>query len=186
MENKAEHKSKNNVWVYIGDDGVCEIRLVGQIKYGTTAKGFSEFVNAKVSDSSVKDVIVDLRECDFIDSTNIATLAKIAALQQGKGAKKPTLVYCEDSKIADTIDDVYVKELYGVCVNKEMGGHNYEDVGSAETNQYELTKIMYEGHKLLASLSSANKERFESVVKYLGESVSIMERKTQRVQTITR
>jgi len=180
-----DDKSGSNVWVYISDDGICEIKLVGQIKYGTTAKGFSEFVSTKVAEEKVKDVIVDLRECEFIDSTNIGTLAKIATIQHGKGAKKPTLVYCEDSKIAAALNDVYVKQLYNVSVNKEFGCHDYKDVGNAQTTQLELTKIMYEGHKLLCDLNSKNKEKFESVVKYLGESVANMERKTNRIPIIT-
>lgn len=180
MENRIEDKSESNVLVYISDDGICEIKLVGQIKYGTTAMGFNEFVNTKVASESVKDVIVDLRECDFIDSTNIAILARIAALQAGKNVKKPTLVYCEGSEIAAAIDDIHVKELYEVCTNKETCGCDYKNIENIPANQYDLTKIMYEGHKLLSNLNLANKEKFESVVKYLGESVSTMERKTGR------
>jgi len=171
------NKTESNVLVYIDDNGVCKIKLVGQIKYGSNAKGFGEFVNTKVVQRSVTDVIVDLRECDFIDSTNIGNLVKIAKIQQEKGAKLPTLVYAEDSKIASTISEVSIATLFDVCIDKEMGENSYENVGNAETTQAELAKIMYDNHKILSDLNSVNKEKFEMVMKYLGESVSVMERK---------
>lgn len=176
-----ENKSESNVLVYIDDNGVCKIRLVGQIKYGSNAKGLSEFVNTKVAEESVKDVIVDLRECDFIDSTNIGNLGKIAKLQQEKGAKKPTLVYSEDSKVISAIEDVNMDVLFEVCVDKEMGDNDYEDVGGVDTNKNELAKIMLDSHKFLSDFNDSNKKKFESVVKYLSGEVSANERKTTSI-----
>jgi anti-anti-sigma factor len=175
----SENK-ENDVLAYIDDDGVCRIKLIGEIRYNSSAKGFIDFVSEKVAEDEVKDVIVDLRKCDYIDSTNIGVLAKIATIQKDKDApKKPTLIYCRESKVNSAIEDVSINPLFDVrfCGTNENGnnplddGYNYKRLPKEETTKLEISKIMYATHKILSDLSETNKEKFKSVVECLAESV---------------
>jgi anti-anti-sigma factor len=175
-----KNETGSNVLVYIDNDGICRIKLVGEIRYSSSAKGFMDFVNTEVVDEKIKDVIVDLRECDYIDSTDIGVLAKIATLQQGKGEKKPMLIYSEESKIFSAVADVKINPLFDVRIGKSTDENSgeFHELKNPKTTKYEITKLMYSTHKILSDLDDENKEKFESVVKYLGESVSSMERKS--------
>jgi anti-anti-sigma factor len=177
MGNKIESKNESNdgnVLAYIDDTGACKIKLVGEIRYNSNVKGFMDFVSTKVAEEKITDVVVDLRKCDYIDSANIGVLAKITALQQQKNAKKPTLIYPEDSKVYDTIDDVKIHQLFELRIDKE-GQENldfdYQELPREETTQLEIAKIMLATHKHLSDLNDSNKEKFKSVVKYLSESI---------------
>jgi len=174
------NNKENDVLVYIDDEGVCRIKLVGEIRYNSSAKGFIDFVNANVAKDNVIDVTVDLRKCDYIDSTNIGVLAKIATLQKQKNAKKPIFIYCRDSKVYSAIDDVNINQLFDIhfcganepIYNTDDNIKGYERLPKKETTKLEITKIMYATHKLLSDLDESNKEKFKSVVECLEESDS--------------
>ena len=172
MDNKVE----GNVLVCIDDDGVCRIKLVGNIRYDSSSKGFMDFVNAEIPNEKVKDVIVDMRECSYIDSTDIGILAQIALIQSEKRQKKPTIIYSdtsqEESSVIQAVSDVNVNSLFDLYIGKDINESGYNKLGNFDCSQYEVSKIMYATHKLLSDLDESNKKRFESVVKYLGESAT--------------
>ena len=177
-------ENESNVLVHIDGKGICKLKLVGQIKYDSNAKGLNEFINANIVEKNMKHVIVDLRECDFIDSTDIGHLVRIAKVQQEKGAEKTTLVYFENSSVAAAIESVNVACLFEVCVDCEMGDNHYENLANIHASKPELAKIMLNNHKILSDLNDENKIKFESVVKYLSGEVSAMERKTTYIPKI--
>jgi anti-anti-sigma regulatory factor len=78
----------SGVLVNIDDNGICRIKLVGDLRYDSSAKGFIEFVNTKLTDEKISDIIIDTQDCDYIDSTNVGILGQIARIQTQKGAKK--------------------------------------------------------------------------------------------------
>jgi|GEM_PF-1070202 len=180
------NEKEGSVLAHIGENGVCNIKLVGQIRYNSSAKGFMDFVSTSVADKKVRDVIVDLRTCEYIDSTDIGVLAKIATLQESKGEKKPTLVYCEKSSVSQAISDVSVNLLFEVCVGKEVSEQELDDVKNSDYSLDEITRIMYDTHKLLCDLDDLNKEKFGITVNLLKESVSEMKKKTRSAKKITK
>ena len=165
--------NENGVLVNIDDEGVCRIKLVGEIRYDSSAKGFIEFVNSKLVDKNVRDVIIDSHACDYIDSTNIGILVQIAAVQERKGMRKPTLFYSEDSKIYDAINDVNINPFFDVrfCDDTGYQFDNYEPLHKSETTKLEIAKIMYSTHKALWDVNETNKKKFDLVVDYLKKEV---------------
>jgi len=180
------NEKEGSVLAHIGKNGVCNIKLVGQIRYNSSAKGFMDFVSANVADRKVKDVIVDLRTCEYIDSTDIGVLAKIATLQENKGEKKPTLVYCEESSVSQAISDVSVNLLFDVYVGKEISEQELYEVENSNYSLDEITKIMYDSHKLLCDLDDLNKEKFGKTVILLKESVTAIKKKAKAAKKTTK
>ena len=174
-------KQDGNVLVCFNDDGVCNIKLVGNVRYDSTSKGFMDFVNTKLLDEAVTDVVVDIRECEYIDSTDIGILASIAMTQKEKSAPKPTIIYSEtkeESSVMRAISDVNVSVLFDLLESEEISAAcKFNKLEAKDCSQHEYSKIMYKTHKILSDLDESNKKKFESVMKYLTESVSTSSRK---------
>ncbi|MDR0304729.1 MAG: STAS domain-containing protein [Chitinispirillales bacterium] len=184
-----DDKVKGNVLVCTDDVGVCKIKLVGSVRYDSSMKGFMDFVKAEIIDKDIEDVIIDMRDCEYIDSSDIGVLAQIGLTQQEKGAKKPIIIYSgpkEASSVLQAITDVNVNSLFEIFVDAEVGNDNYNELKNSYCNQHEFSKLMYKNHKLLSDLNESNRKRFESVLKYLGESASLSDRKTKHIPKITK
>lgn len=68
-------------------EGITFIRMVGNLKY-TGSSGFDMFLDDFLS-QEYRDVVVDLSDAVFIDSTNLGLLARIAERSRRMG--KPPL-----------------------------------------------------------------------------------------------
>jgi len=171
-------QKEGDVLVNIGNDGVGRIKFIGEIRYDSSAKGFLEFVNTKLSDINVTEIVIDAHACDYIDSANIGILAQIAIMQENKGAEKTKIFYSEHSKVYGDIDNMNINSLFdvifcsgGKCTNYNWCDNNdYEKLPKHELTQAELAEIMHDTHETLYSMNEKNKEKFESVMEYLKRS----------------
>jgi anti-anti-sigma regulatory factor len=170
-------QKEGDVLVNIGKDGVGRIKLIGEIRYDSSAKGFVEFVNTKLIDESVAEVIIDAHACDYIDSANIGILAQIAMMQENKGAKKTKIFYSEDSKVYGDVENMNINSLFdvvfcggGKCAYDWCDSGDYEKLPKHELSQTELAEIMFDTHETLYNMGEKNKAKFESVMEYLKKS----------------
>lgn len=82
-------------FLFAEKDSSYFIRLVGDIKY-TVCSGFDKFIDDIFNEANPVDVLIDLTEASYIDSTNLGLLAKIAKLMDARHKRKVTIISTND------------------------------------------------------------------------------------------
>ena len=161
------------LYTYNGD--TCILKLVGAVKYTTVASDFEGFVDDLVVRDEIKNVIIDMRDCTYIDSTDLGILARITVSQMKKGNGKPELIYTEGSDIASILQDVGFSRVFNMVENSQFSVGELEKLESSESlDQVGMAKMMLAAHELLIDLDEGNKEKFSTVVEFMRKNVDDM------------
>jgi anti-anti-sigma factor len=160
---------------YIGK--CCIIRLVGAIKYTTVAADFEKFIDTFIDKPDIIDVIIDMRECNYIDSTDLGILARISITQNQKNANKPVIVHTPDSGISTILKDVGFGRVFTLTDTITLQDTKFSDIESGEKQtELELAKMMVTAHEELIDMDESNLEKFSSVVNFMKKSIEQLEK----------
>lgn len=164
--------------LYAYTDKSCIIKLIGAVKYTTVASDFERFIDDLVERKDVHEVFIDMRECTYIDSTDLGILARITVSQMHKGAPFPVLLYTKDSDIGSILKDVGFSRVFKMVENIEFNEVELQEmVRSSESDQLEMAKLMLNAHQLLIDLDEGNKEKFTTVVDFMKQNVESLSKK---------
>ena len=171
--------------LYAHEDGVCVLKLVGDIRYttGTAARvsrAFDAFLDRLLTDARgerLRHVLVDMSETVSIDSTNLGLLARLVSLDGGPGASeaRPVILACRPDitrvlesmgfdrvfRMVGTTDEALpAEETAPTPVNALVGG------GTRDT----LTVIL-QAHRRLMAMNTSNARVFADAVALLEAEV---------------
>lgn len=163
--------------VYYSFSGTnCIIRLIGDMKYTTVASDFESFIDSLLENESVKDVVVDMRPCTYIDSTDLGILARIAITQVQRKAAKPIIVHEKDSRIVKTIEEIGLGRIFTLKTSLELDEIDFKEIeNSEEKNELALAKMMVSAHQNLVDIDEANEKKFSSVIQIMENEIKEME-----------
>ena len=71
-------------------DTTCYLKMVGDMKY-TECAVLDDFLDEMLEEKTCNEVIIDLSDADWLDSTNLGLLAKISRYSLKNNKKKPLL-----------------------------------------------------------------------------------------------
>ncbi len=100
---------------YAKQDGVCVLKLTGDIRYTTgpaavISRSLDTFFDKLFATGDFQDVVVDMTETTAIDSTNLGLLARLYTWMQEHGGRKPTLV-STNPDVTRTLESVGFKTM---------------------------------------------------------------------------
>jgi len=150
---------------YTVNDGTCVIRMEGRLTH-TLGVAFGLFIERLFNDESVNAVIVDLSLTDYMDSTMLGLLGKLANRAQHARQQKVTLTAPSDNvqQLLSHIgfDDVFIIENDWCPL-----ATNTQALPPAEASRDTQTRVVWNAHKLLMSLNETNAAQFKNVVELL-------------------
>jgi anti-anti-sigma regulatory factor len=137
-----------------------ELKRISEVMFDKRPKGQCRFV-------------IDLADCETMDSTFMGQLASIG-LRQRREATRPLVVVnpnAQNQRLMSTLGLCHFTEVH---IAKDAPMPAAEDFCSPEMTQ--LDKVdqilhMIEAHQTLCDAESGNQVRFESVLRYLHESL---------------
>lgn len=163
---------ENDGVLYAFTEDSCIIKLVGSVKYTTVATDFERFIDDLVEKEDVHEVVIDMRECTYIDSTDLGILARITVSQMQKGAPQPVLLYKEGSDIGAILKDVGFNRVFNMVEDHDFGTADLKEIEqTGSSDQLATAKMMLNAHQLLIDLDEGNKEKFSTVVDFMKQSV---------------
>jgi histidyl-tRNA synthetase len=112
--------------------------------------------------------MVDLRETETIDSTNLGLLARIANLMKQCGVPKVTLVSTNED-INALLFSIGFDEVFDIV---DEAGHvmtNGQELGLPDNTGPDMARTILDAHRILMTLGNDNKARFQDVVELLEE-----------------
>lgn len=146
-------------------DGVLFLRLVGSVRY-TNCSALDDFVEALFSEYEFDRLVIDLRQVESIDSTNLGILVKIAQYAKRDQLPQPSLI-CDAPDIQTVIASMGIDEVYHLCAKNESGSRCkvFTKVENAINNcSLNVKRVMLDAHEKLSEMNQSNHDAFREVL----------------------
>lgn len=151
---------------YAQDEDVHILKLVGDIRLHTS-RPLDDFFKYYIQTKKVHELIVDLSNTTMIDSTGLGLLAQLAIGFFENENKKPALV-CVSQDIARILSAVQFDTLFTIVNKAQISKAPLQSLPQPETeDERQIAERALEAHRILSSLSQANKRQFYPVVEIL-------------------
>lgn len=157
----------NTNYQYAKIDNKYIIKLSGELKYKWSS-GFNNFLQKIFQKDDFDEIVVDLSETSYIDSTNIGLLAKIARFSLRKFSRKlPVIVDQKDEDVKELLIGMGFNKLCNFIKIPENFDHQYKTIKDSRKSKEDLGKMILDAHKTLSKISQKNKKQFKNVVELL-------------------
>jgi anti-sigma B factor antagonist len=159
----------NQVMVLVVDQ-TAFFRLRGRATAGEST-GFKTAAEGLRSQGLI-DFVIDLTECQSMDSTFIGVLTGLSRRlrREGGPAGKVELVNTTP-QVRRQLDDLFVLDQFTLTECQLMPGVAYTQVQAGTTNKAELSRLMLDAHQTLMDLNTANIPKFKQVAEFLEQDL---------------
>ena len=160
--NKGEYKFAKEEKNYF-------IKLSGQLKY-TECANFSSFINKLERDRDYENILMDISDTTYIDSTNLGLLAKLAQLVIDKSNHRMTVITTNDD-VTELLHNIGFDDI---CLLIEEGlktEYPFDYIMGVDENEETLAKVMLEAHRRLMTMNEKNELEFRNVVELMEKQV---------------
>lgn len=145
-------------------------KLTGVLKY-TTCGHFDTFLDSFLAHASdVEEAAIDLTEAEFLDSTNLGFLAKIAQFMLDKNGSRTT-IYCTSPDVNKTLWSVGFDDIFNMVNGKSDLNEKFGVIDPAKFEQKDKTIMMIDAHKCLMNINEKNQKTFKDVVSLMEQSL---------------
>lgn len=149
-------------------EGVVQIRVVGRATF-KISRELREYI-LQTLDDGVYSVIIDLSECNGMDSTFMGVMAMIGLESKGKAS---VLVVNASEKLRSLLDSIGVSRLVEYT-EKDMEEGDWKNLCAAAVERDDMKKVaptIRDAHKTLMELTPENIPKFQNVVEMLSEEL---------------
>lgn len=157
--------------VWIGEHSAC-IRVSGRANFAISLQ-FRKLLQHLRGKGQAK-VLLDLSECQFMDSTFLGILAYEAnSLAAGRGGTvEPGMELLNANlNVRDIIQDLGVAHLVRFA-ERDLTKADFQEVpGTGGASAIDLNRTCLEAHELLMALHPANVEKFRDVARFFAEEL---------------
>jgi anti-anti-sigma factor len=141
---------------------VCFVKLIGELRYNLS-QGFDSLVRRELKNNQTTHFILDLKEAEYLDSTNLGIIGMIAAGLKNKSAEKPVIVG-PHKDILTIFRSMSFDTLFEISDTWKSEKLNYQDTSTIDSKKRDPREMILESHKTLAGMSKHNKEKFDPVI----------------------
>ncbi len=144
-------------------------KLSGQLKYSTSTN-FCAFLDKIYSENNYSDILVDLSDAEYLDSTNLGILAKLACHVLKKFHHKLTVV-STNNDVTDLLINIGFEKLCVLIRQPMEFEKDLNQINDLDDSQKNLAKVMLDAHKTLMEMNDKNRETFKDAVDLLKKEV---------------
>src|SRR6056297_1153962 len=125
--------------MYFKHNSTYLIKINGTIKY-TICNEFDKFINFIFGKEKIDNIIIDLRGTNYLDSTCLGLLAKIANYLINKKDKKPTLISNNKDNLSRDMGKMILDAHKSLFNLNEKNKKTFKDVVSIFQKQLKNNK----------------------------------------------
>jgi len=158
-----------NKYLYAEDNLNYFIKLSGNLKY-TDCGSFSSFLTKLEDDNQFENILIDLTDATYLDSTNLGLLARTSQILIDKTGHRLTVI-STNPNITELLQNIGFDDIC-IIIDKPddiLKSLNYTgNIGHHEEN---MAKVMLDAHKRLMSMNETNKNEFKNVVALMEKQI---------------
>jgi anti-sigma B factor antagonist len=150
-------------------------RIVGKGSF-KNARHLTKYVE-KATLSGIRDFVIDLQDCQHMDSTFMGVLAGMAAKRRRENLSTPKVIFtnARNLELLQTLglDRILIIESAAPADNSA----DFKALENDASSKAEVTQTMYEAHQHLIDLDASHATQFQDVMLYLKDKLSASESK---------
>ena len=151
-------------------DGICVIRMEGRLTY-TLGVCFGAFVDGLFDDGTVRDVVVDLAQAVYLDSTILGLLGKMANGAHRHLHRKVTIAApCEN--VRQLLRNIGFDDVFVILNDWRQVVPDLREIPMEEQSGSAQAKVVRDAHQTLMKMNDANAVRFRNVVEVLDHEIN--------------
>jgi len=140
----------------------CFVRLTGAVRYTSSAR-FDRLIHDLTADKEVKDIVLDVNQATYIDSTNLGLMAKIARFMLETFHRKPVIL-CDNHDINVILKSMGFDTVFEIISKSISGRLAFETAPDIEQDHKTRIHMILEAHRVLMEMNNKNEAAFTSVV----------------------
>jgi len=156
--------------LYTQHNSLYIIKMIGMIKY-TLSSDFDVFIERIFMKDDFENIIIDMTETEYIDSTNLGLLAKIANYIYEHHQNKVTIISTNDDVTA-ILHSVGFTKIFTIIEQPLDGSVPMNELEQSQAGSEKLGKVLLEAHEFLANVDNQNSETFKNVIDVLKKQQS--------------
>lgn len=137
--------------------------MTGRIRH-TVSPGFDAFVKQEIENKNTKYYIIDLQNAQYIDSTNLGILARIAKHTLSAYNNKPTII-SGNKEVNTILLSMRFDKIFDIVDKWHSLPQKFNDTAEFDKDAREPRKFILDSHKELINLDTEDKQQFENIVK---------------------
>lgn len=142
------------------------IKIMGSPRYNNSENFWSYINNRILQDEKCEDILVDLRETQYMDSTNLGLLARLAGFLYKKLNRKMTAI-STNPDINDLLINTGFDQILLLVENANDFEEKLSRIPDMNDQQKNMARMMYEAHLELSQMNEKNQSEFKNVVEML-------------------
>lgn len=145
----------------------CFFKLCGELRY-TNASGLDELIEQLFEQQQLgcQQVVIDLNNATFMDSTHVGLLASLARHCQQHNLPKPTL-FSTQPAINELLTDLKLDQAFTIVKKDTQPCPELTIVPEQHKTELEQGQMILRAHQALIDLNDANRKAFAPVVDLL-------------------
>ncbi|MFL1453727.1 STAS domain-containing protein [Marinobacter sp. DUT-3] len=147
------------------NQGIYLLKFIGEIRLNLCST-LDNLVESITQDPDFKTVVIDLTECEIIDSTTLGLLAKIAMAAQKRSHFLPTLV-STNPDITRIITSMGFDKIFIIVREPASRIEQLEEIPVLRASEQQVRDKVLDAHRVLMGLNSRNREEFKNLVRAL-------------------
>lgn len=119
-----------------------------------------------LKDKEIKEVLLDLTKCTYLDSSNLGLVAAISIGITARGFEKPVLLI-STAEMKEALCNVGFEKIFFLVEKESVNTGSMSYVTSYNATEDEKKEEILTAHRTLLEMNDKNREAFADVVKYL-------------------
>ena len=165
----VENQSNQKNYIEVAEsEHTAYIKIHGKATF-KLAPDFKDFVEWEMK-KNVRGVLVDLYECETLDSTFIGTITSLT-LKYKNGNKSRIRLFNVNKHILSILKNLGLLSILDIFEKETNLTPDFSIIDHKGKSKVEITSLMLDAHETLASLNRKNAAEFKNVVDMLRKSL---------------
>lgn len=151
-------------------DNCCYFKLSGELRY-TNATSMDDLVERLfASEYNCQQLVVDLNDVSFMDSTYIGLLASLARFCQQQQLPRPTL-FSTNCEVNTLLYSLCLEQAFDIVQQATTTVPELSGVSPQQYSDQQHGQMILRAHEALIALNDKNKTAFQPVVELLKQQL---------------
>jgi len=144
------------------------IRVRGRATF-MLASDFKQYVSLQV-ETRQRGVLIDLSECETIDSTFIGTITSLS-LKYRKTHPGCVKLFNISTHVREILNTLGLIHILDVVSGNENESVSFSEMTPGDHSRVDVARLMLDAHQTLSGVSKENTLEFKNVVEYLQKQI---------------